>query len=88
MNTQQHTFNNQAGLVSAQQDIQLITNILQNQQGTIQSQHNLTITAPNLTNQQKGKLLALEQLSITSQQLDNQTGLIQANQVTIATQQR
>ncbi|MBF4102166.1 hypothetical protein INT80_00820 [Gallibacterium anatis] len=47
---------------------------------TIQSQHNLTITAPNLTNQQKGKLLALEQLSITSQQLDNQTGLIQANQ--------
>ncbi|BFQ93391.1 hemagglutinin repeat-containing protein [Gallibacterium anatis] len=87
LNTQQHTFNNQAGLVSAQQDIQLITNILQNQQGTIQSQHNLTITAPNLTNQQKGKLLALEQLSITSQQLDNQTGLIQANQVTIATQQ-
>ncbi|WP_437125216.1 filamentous hemagglutinin N-terminal domain-containing protein [Gallibacterium salpingitidis] len=87
LNTQQHTFNNQAGLVSAQQDIQLITNILQNQQGTIQSQHHLTITAPNLTNQQKGKLLAVEQLSITAQQLDNQTGLIQSNQANITTQQ-
>ncbi|WP_235444348.1 two-partner secretion domain-containing protein [Gallibacterium anatis] len=87
INTQQQTFNNQSGLVSAQQDIQLITATLNNQQGVIQSQRNFNLTAPLLNNQQQGKLLAVEQIEITAQQLDNQTGLIQSNQANITTQQ-
>ncbi|MGY6771812.1 two-partner secretion domain-containing protein [Gallibacterium sp. ZY190522] len=87
INTQQQTFNNQSGLVSAQQDTQLITATLNNQQGVIQSQHNFNLTAPTLNNQQQGKLLAVEQIKITAQQLDNQTGLIQSNQANITSQQ-
>ncbi|NBM94270.1 MULTISPECIES: hemagglutinin repeat-containing protein [unclassified Proteus (in: enterobacteria)] len=90
-NSQQHwqfnqSINNQRGELGNNGNLQLDTQHLNNESGSIKSPTQLIITAKSGINNQKGQLLSGEQLILnTDNSLNNQSGKINSNQIDIKT---
>ncbi|WP_272927254.1 hemagglutinin repeat-containing protein [Proteus sp. G2670] len=90
-NSQQHwqfnqSINNQRGELGNNGNLQLDTQHLNSESGSIKSPTQLIITAKSGINNQKGQLLSGEQLILnTDNSLNNQSGKINSNQIDIKT---
>ncbi|ODQ07997.1 hemagglutinin repeat-containing protein [Shigella sp. FC1655] len=80
------SINNQRGELGNNGNLQLDTQHLNNESGSIKSPTQLKITAKSGINNQKGQLLSGEQLILnTDNSLNNQSGKINSNQIDIKT---